>query len=62
MLESGLVPGPVVERFDVVEQDRAQFRAGDVAPVAVKMMDLAFERRPDGFHRSVIEAIADRPV
>lgn len=59
MLEAGLVPGSVVEGFDVVEQDRAEFGAGDVFPVAVDVADLAFECRP-GSARRMTDACGER--
>ena len=40
VLEAGLVPAPVVERFDVVEQDRAQLRTGHVLPWSVDVADV----------------------
>ncbi len=36
--------GPVVERFDVVEEDCAEFAPGDLSPVAMGVSYLAFER------------------
>ena len=60
MLEACLVSGAVVEGFDVVEQDRSELGSGDVAPVAVKVSDLAFECGPGRFHGGVVEAIAGR--
>ena len=44
--ESGLVPLPVVEGLDVVDQDGPELAAGHGFPIAVDMSDLAFERCP----------------
>ena len=54
MAESGLVAGPVVEGFDVVEQDGSELAAGHGFPVAVDVSDLAFERCPGRFHSGVV--------
>ncbi len=60
VVEAGLVRAPVVEGFDVIEQDRAELAAGELGPVAVDVADLSFECRPCRFHRGVIETIAGR--
>ena len=53
MVEAGLVSLPVVEHFDVVEQDRPKLRAGEVFPSVVDVSKIAFERCPQRFHRGV---------
>lgn len=60
MVEVGLVSFPVVEHFDVVEQDCSEFGSGEVFPAVVNVAEIAFERRLCRFHRGIIEAIADR--
>ena len=60
MVEANLVSLPVVEHFDVFEQDRSKLRAGEVFPSAVDVSKIAFECGPARFHRGVIKTITDR--
>ena len=62
MLQSGLVSLPVVERFDVVEQDRPQLGLRDVFPIAVNRQHVTLDGGPRRFHRGVVETVSGRPV
>ena len=62
MLQSGLVSLPVVERFDVVEQNRPQLRLRDVFPIAVNRRHVTLDRRPRRLHRGVVKTVSGRPV
>ena len=62
MLQAGLVALAVVERFDVVEQNRAQLGPRDVFPIAVNRQHVTLDRRPRRFHRGVVETVTGRAV
>ena len=62
MLQSGLVSLPVVERFDVVEQNCPQLGPRDVFPIAVNRQHVTLDRRPRRLHRGVVETVFGRPV
>jgi hypothetical protein len=62
MLQSGLVSLPVVERFDVAEQNRPQLGPRDVCPLDVNRQHVTLDGGPRRLHRGVAETVSGRPV